>query len=160
MLWTKKVDELIDVVNYGDDGLRHYVWFDDLNVQQTAGDKRTNSYGELRAAGHSGSPQWDQVAVFLGDIADPEVSEFIKDFTMPAWPEGTQSSKDDELIPSEVWAFPLQVGIRSPQERNGTEVAAPAAKPTDQAGKTAEPASKNAEPAKTPAEPAKKEAVK
>ncbi len=132
MLWTKKVDELIDVVNFGDDGLRHYVWFDDLNVQQTAGDKRTTTYGDLKADGHSGSAQWDQVAVFLGDIEDPEVSDFILDFTTLAWPEGTQSSKDPELVPSEVWAFPLQVSIKSPQERNGT---APAVVPVKEAAK-------------------------
>ena len=116
ILWTRKVDELIDVVNIGDDGLRHYIWFDDLNVSQTK-DRRSKSFGELRANGHSGSPQWDQVAVFLEDVADPEVSDFIDDFHSPAWPEGTQSSKDEELVPSEVWSFPLQVSLKGPDER-------------------------------------------
>jgi hypothetical protein len=116
ILWTKKVDELIDVVNIGDDGLRHYIWFDDLNVSQSA-DRRSKTFGELRANGHSGSAQWDQVAVFLEDVADPEVSDFIRDFNSPAWPEGTQSSKDDELVPSEVWAFPLKVELKSPEDR-------------------------------------------
>ena len=30
--WTKKVDELIDVVNRGGDGQRHLIWLDDLNA--------------------------------------------------------------------------------------------------------------------------------
>ena len=32
--WTRKVDELIDVVNVGGDGEKYLVWFDDLQVDQ------------------------------------------------------------------------------------------------------------------------------
>jgi len=123
VLWTRKVDELIDVVNSGDEGVRHYIWFDDLSVTQKQ-DSRTNTYGDFKASGHSGSAKWDQVANFLEDLADPELTAFIHDFHSPDWPEGQQSTKDDTLIPSEVWAFPLSMTLKSPDERAASEKAA------------------------------------
>ncbi|MCC6406540.1 MAG: hypothetical protein IT453_05210 [Planctomycetes bacterium] len=113
--WTRKVDELIDVVNKGVQGDRHMVWFDDLIVQQTA-DARSKSYGSLRAGGHSGSERFDQIANFLEDI---EQSSFISDFLPPAPPEGTQQQTDKELQPAIVWSFPLQLNLKSPEERSG-----------------------------------------
>ena len=37
--WTRKVDELITVINAGGEGERHFVWLDDLTVQQTANER-------------------------------------------------------------------------------------------------------------------------
>ncbi|MCK6448828.1 MAG: hypothetical protein L6Q99_20730 [Planctomycetes bacterium] len=121
--WTRKVDELIDVVNQGIENDRHMVWFDDLIVQQTA-DTRTKSYGSLRAGGHSGSERFDQIANFLDDI---EHSSFLSDFNRPAPPEGSQQQTDEDLRPSVVWSFPLQLTLKSPEERSGK------AKPDDAA---------------------------
>ncbi len=115
--WTRKVDQLIDVIHAGGEGDRHYVWLDDLNVEQSR-DPRTNSFGRVKANGHSGSDNFAQVANFLEDL---EGSAFAFDFHAPAPPEGTQMAKDDELIPSAVWAFPLQLHLRSPEERKGSE---------------------------------------
>jgi Tfp pilus assembly protein PilN len=111
--WTRKVDELIDVVNRGGEGARHFVWMDDLTVDQRA-DPRRNSFGSLRAAGHSGSDNFAQVANFLEDL---ENSPFVQDFTPPAPPEGTQTLIDEELVPSVVWAFPLSLELKSPEDR-------------------------------------------
>ena len=111
--WTRKVDQLIDVIHSGGEGERHYVWLDDLNIEQRR-DPRSNSFGSFKANGHSGSDNFAQVANFLEDI---ETSAFVEDFYAPAPPEGTQKAKDEDLIPSEVWAFPLQLDLRSPEER-------------------------------------------
>jgi hypothetical protein len=113
--WTRKIDELIDIVNKGVQGDRHMVWFDDLVVQQTS-DPRTKSYGSLRAGGHSGSDNFAQVANFLEDV---ERSTFITDFMPPAPPEGSQQQTDKELQPAVVWGFPLQLNLKSPEERSG-----------------------------------------
>jgi hypothetical protein len=111
--WTRKVDELITVVNSGGEGQRHFVWLDDLNVQQTS-DPRARNAGSVKASGHSGSDNFAQVANFLEDL---ERSPFIEDFLPPAPPEGTQTLVDKDLIPSVVWAFPLSLDLKNPEER-------------------------------------------
>lgn len=112
--WTRKVDELITVINSGGEGERHFVWLDDLNVQQTTSARARNA-GSVKASGHSGSDNFAQVANFLEDL---EESAFIEDFYPPAPPEGTESQTDPELMPSVVWAFPLSVEIRPRDEKN------------------------------------------
>jgi hypothetical protein len=113
--WTEKVDQLIDQVNRGGDREKYLVWFDDLNVEQKES-KRNNSYGQFRAQGHSGSESFAHVANFLEDV---EHSEFCQDFRRPAPPEGSQSSVDESLMPSVVVNFPLQLDLKSPEERHG-----------------------------------------
>lgn len=111
--WTRKVDELVTVINSGGGGERHYVWLDDMNVVQNA-DVRNRSAGSLRAAGHSGSDDFAQVANFLEDL---ERSPFIEEFQQPAPPAGSQSSKDTELIPAVVWSFPLHIEMKTLEQR-------------------------------------------
>lgn len=125
--WTKKLDELVDVVNRGGDGQRHLVWFDDLQVAQSA-DARASSSGSLRANGHSGSDKFAQVANFLEDL---ESSPFESDFLPPAPPEGTQTLVDETLVPPVVWAFPMSLTLKSPEERAAK---APDDKPGDKSG--------------------------
>lgn len=111
--WTRKVDELVTVINSGGGGERHYVWLDDLNVVQNS-EVRNKSAGSVKANGHSGSDNFSQIANFLEDV---ERSPFIEEFLAPAPPAGTQSSKDEELIPAVVWSFPLSIEIKSLEQR-------------------------------------------
>lgn len=111
--WTRKVDELIDVVNVGGDGEKYLVWFDDLSVDQKE-NTRSKSYGNLKASGHSGSTSFAHVANFLDDV---ERSPFCEDFNRPAPPEGSQSSKDEGLMPSEIFNFPLEATLKAPEDR-------------------------------------------
>ena len=111
--WTRKVDELITIINSGGEGQRHFVWLDDLSVQQVA-DSRAKNAGSLKSSGHSGSDNFAQVANFLDDV---ENSSFIEDFRPPAPPEGTQTLVDEDLIPPVVWSFPLSLELKTPEER-------------------------------------------
>lgn len=111
--WTRKVDELIDVINVGGDGEKYLVWFDDLTVDQKEA-ARGKSFGSLKASGHSGSTSFAHVANFLDDV---QRSPFCEDFNKPAPPEGSQSSKDEGLMPPEVWNFPLEATLKAPEER-------------------------------------------
>lgn len=117
--WTRKLDELIDVANAGGDGSRHLVWLDDLNVTQ-ATDANSKNFGSVRAAGHSGSEKFAQVANFLEDL---ETSAFIDDFDRPAPPEGTQTLVDETLVPPVAWAFPLSLSLKGPEDRAKSEAA-------------------------------------
>jgi Tfp pilus assembly protein PilN len=149
--WTRKVDELVTVINSGGNGERHYVWLDDLNVTQIT-DPRAKTAGSVRAAGHSGSDNFDQIANFLEDV---ERSPFIEEFLPPAPPAGTQSNEDKELIPARVWSFPLQLNLKTPEERKAGQKAAET-KP-GAPGKKTPPAAGESAPAK-PNEATKPEA--
>jgi Tfp pilus assembly protein PilN len=111
--WTRKIDEIIDVVNVGGDGEKYLVWLDDLTVDQKES-ARSKSFGSLKASGHSGSTSFAHVANFLDDL---ERSPFCEDFNRPAPPEGSQSSKDEGLMPSEIFNFPLEATLKAPEER-------------------------------------------
>lgn len=117
--WTKKLDELIDVVNRGGNGQRHMVWFDDLSVAQSS-DPKAKTAGSFKATGHSGSDKFAQVANFLEDV---ENSSFISDFLPPSPPEGTQTMIDESLEPSVAWSFPLSLTLKSAEERLGKKPA-------------------------------------
>ena len=113
MSWTRKVDELIDVVNEGGSDEPYLVWFKDLSVTQSVNAAR-GDYGSLSASGHSGNVNFAHVANFLEDL---ETSPFIYDFSSPAPPEGSQSNRDKELVPAENWSFPLNLNLLSPEDR-------------------------------------------
>lgn len=129
--WTRKLDELVDVVNRGGDGQRHLIWLDDLQVAQT-NEAANKNFGSVRANGHSGSDKFAQVANFLEDL---EGSPFISDFQRPAPPEGTQTLIDETLMPPVAWSFPLSLSLKSPEERAALEDTAKGGK--DSAGKSA-----------------------
>jgi Tfp pilus assembly protein PilN len=111
--WARKIDELIDVINVGGDGEKYLVWLDDLSVDQKE-NARSKTFGALKASGHSGSPSFANVANFLDDL---ERSPFCEDFNKPSPPEGSQTAKDEGLMPADVWNFPLEAGLKAPEER-------------------------------------------
>lgn len=109
--WTRKLDELVTVVNNGSGGKRHFVWLDDCSVSQNV-DGRAKTAGTFKSSGHSGSDDFGQIANFLDDV---EHSPFITDFMPPSPPEGAQTVTDKELIPPVVWNFPLALTLKSPE---------------------------------------------
>jgi len=118
VLWTRKMDQLIDVVNAGND-VDHFVWFDDANAQtqRARSGRATKSYGSFEAIGHSGSDKWDRMANFLDDVVDKDLTSFIDDFDTLNRPQGRKNDSDDGLIPAVNWVFPLKLTLRSPDER-------------------------------------------
>jgi len=117
--WTRKLDEMVDLIDQGSEASRYLVWLGNLNVSQVA-DARRDAYGMFRAEGFSGSGNFANVANYLEDL---EESSFAKGFNSPAPPEGSQSKVDAELVPSEVWSFPVELSLKSPEERkaDGTQ---------------------------------------
>lgn len=116
ILWTEKLDQLVDIVESGSES-DHFIWFDDLTVRQEAAGRGSGSYGSFRASGHSGSAQFNQVANFMDDVVDSELTDFIVGFNSPKLPEGSKNAEEEDLIPSVNWSFPLSLSLRSPDER-------------------------------------------
>lgn len=118
VLWTKTLDELLDVVHAGREGIEHFVWFEDIDVKlESGGGSSRGGYGKLKAAGHSGSEDYDQVANFLEDIEDREISDLWRIFGKPQAPQARINDADEDLIPSVNWSFPLTIDVLSPDER-------------------------------------------
>lgn len=111
--WTEKLDQFVDVVNRGGDGEKYLVWFDDLNVVQRV-DTKAGTLGTLRADGYSGSASITHMANFLDDLAQ---SDFAKGFLPPKPPQGKLSDTDPERVPAEVWSFPLEFQIKTPEKK-------------------------------------------
>ncbi len=118
VLWTRKMDQLIDVVNAGND-VDHFVWFDDVSAQtqRPRGGRATKNYGSFEANGHSGSDKWDRMANFLDDVVDKDLTLFNDDFDTLNRPQGRKNDSDEDLIPAVNWVFPLKLTLRSPDER-------------------------------------------
>ncbi|MFT5289549.1 MAG: hypothetical protein ACI8QS_002290 [Planctomycetota bacterium] len=112
--WTREVDLLLDVINGNGETPDYLIWLDDLSVDMKE-NKRNDTFGSMSASGHSGSSEFDNVANFLDDI---EASRLSNDFGRPAPPEGSVSSEDLELVPSRRFSFPLEMNLRSPDERS------------------------------------------
>jgi len=132
--WARVLDELIDVVHAGREGVDHYIWLADVRVQQNApraGARRGSapqSYGTLACSGHSGSPEWNQVPAFLDDIGDRELTGLMGTFYSPAAPEGNLQDSEQGLIPAVNWSFPLNLELRAPAERSKVTAAVPEGK--------------------------------
>lgn len=112
--WTRKMDEMVDLIDRGSEASHYLIWLGNLNVTQMSDPKR-KQFGTFRADGYSGSGNFANLANFLQDL---EESTFASGFFPPAPPEGSQSKVDEELVPSEVWSFPVELALKSPKERN------------------------------------------
>ena len=112
--WTEEVDELIDVIHRGGTSDEKYlIWLDGLTVNNEI-NERKKTFGELSANGNSGSPKFSHVANFIDDV---QMSPLARDFDASSDPEGQQAIKDEELVPSEVWSFPFELTLKSPEAR-------------------------------------------
>lgn len=111
--WTEQLDYLVDLINRGGDGDKYLIWLDGLTAD-TKENTRAGAYGQIKASAHSGTANITHVANFLEDV---ETSPLGISFTAPASPEGTVATKDEGLMPSEIWNFPLEMGLKAPKDR-------------------------------------------
>lgn len=111
--WTKEVDNLVDLINRGGEGDKYLIWLDGLSVD-TKENERANTWGELKATAHSGTASITHVANFLEDV---EHSPLGLDFEPPVPPKGTAVTKDEGLMPAEIWNFPLEMSLKAPKDR-------------------------------------------
>lgn len=114
--WTEKVDQLVDVISAGGDD-DYLVWLTDLTITQSdgkSGGRNAKGAGNLTASGYSGSPDFGLVADFFEDLKE---SPFIGGFYAPERPEGELREGDPDLLPSEIFSFRLDLGIKDAEER-------------------------------------------
>lgn len=103
-VWSKFVDELVDVVNNNGDTERHLAWFESMGVRT---DQRT------RAATISlpGSVQGSEMAKVANLHQDIEGAPFFKDVASKT-PPGGKIDINKERVPAESFKFQLQLGMK------------------------------------------------
>ncbi len=106
ILWSRKLDELADIIHNKGDVKRHLVW---LNSIRTAGGRIPNSPASLVIHGWSGG-DYDRLSVFNGDIKKND--EYFQDFLGIDPPAGTAVPFDDEFVPNSAFDFTFAMDLK------------------------------------------------
>lgn len=115
--WSRKFDQLIDLVSQASDQGRYLIWFTDLAVTQTV-DGKTNG-GTVSVKGLSSGDDVGKVALFFGDL---KRHEFFQGFAAASEPEG----KVPEGANAGTVEFPLTLTLqgRDPKKLDPKKAAA------------------------------------
>jgi hypothetical protein len=112
ILWSKKLDEMADLIHNKGDTKRHMVW---LNSIRTQNGRFPTSPMELVIHGWSGGEPVHKLADFNADIKKSE--DFFPDFYSVDPPEGKSIAFDDDNVPSSAWEFSFGLDLKSPNWR-------------------------------------------
>jgi hypothetical protein len=104
VLWTLKLDQLIDIVNNDGDSERHMVWFRNLNV--SAGNDKVGP--KLSMKGSSQTDAFSRVANFIEDV---QKHEFFREFATISPPSGRVVS-DETKHPPQTVEFPFDLAMK------------------------------------------------
>lgn len=126
ILWSRKIDQFADIVNYGEDSGRYTIWFENLTVEQVP-DPKAGTGGKFKSKGLSGSANYANVANFFTDL---EKTDFFRDFQTINNPDGKLQERSKDLLPAQVWEFSLSLGLKPPPEtkKDAKKPTAPGAK--------------------------------
>lgn len=104
-LWSKKLDELADLIHNKGDTKRHLVWLAAIRTQQGRG----NSPCRLVFNGWSGG-DYSRLSGFNADIKKDET--FFQDFYGVDPPEGKETTIDDDAIPNKAFTFTFGLDLK------------------------------------------------
>ena len=106
VLWSKKIDELADIIHNKGDVKRHLVWLDSLRTQ---GGRTPGSPASLVIHGRSGG-DYDRLSMFNADIKKND--EFFQDFAAIDPPAGTAVNLDGDLVPTSAFDFTFGMDLK------------------------------------------------
>jgi Tfp pilus assembly protein PilN len=111
MLWSRKLDELSDIIHNKGDTKRHLVWLASVRTQQN---RIPASPVELVIKGWSGGEQSRKLSDFNSDIKH---SEFFEDCIAVDPPEGRRVNLDEDFVPNQGWEFSFGIDLKQPTWR-------------------------------------------
>jgi hypothetical protein len=112
VLWSRKLDELADIVHNKGDTKQYMVW---LNSVRTASPRRPDSGVSLSISGVSGGESYSKLSDFNRSIK--ENKEFFEDFLHADPPEGAKNAFADKKYPSIGWTFAFTLDLKQPNWR-------------------------------------------
>jgi Tfp pilus assembly protein PilN len=116
--WTRKLDELTNVVVDDADGERGLVWLTSLNIKEgTAGGARSkNAVGDLLDLDGYCFAETNELKHFNNFHEAVKNSKFFKsDFQRINNPAGQSITMGDKLVPSRAWTVKLALQMNPPQ---------------------------------------------
>ncbi|MCK5943586.1 MAG: hypothetical protein KAI24_16505 [Planctomycetes bacterium] len=99
-VWTRFMDDLLDVVNNSGRTERHLAWFDGIQVK---GDPKLGS--TIKMPGNVQGDESDRVANFHEDLAAAAFATELKTKSDPTW----QLELDESRIPAAYLRFPMEL---------------------------------------------------
>ena len=114
VLWSKKLDQLWDVVQNNGDTDRHLVWISSLNAKSPGkgtGKGQKQKAGIVKIAGNSATDQSKKLSNFHRDLVE---SVFFEDFYEINDPEGQVQYFKDNKEPKAAWRFSFDMKMTPP----------------------------------------------
>jgi Tfp pilus assembly protein PilN len=105
LLWSRKIDELCDIVQNKGDTKRHLVWLSQIRTTAPTG----TSPGGLYIKGLSGGAEIHRLSDFHLDLKN---SEFFEDFQTIDNPEGDVVNLNDDRVPKTAWNFDFNMELK------------------------------------------------
>lgn len=109
VLWSRKLDQLADLIHNKGQDTRHQVWLSDIRTQTSRG---KGSAGKLTISGWSGGEELARLSDFNRDLRQDE--EFFADFKAIDPPRGERVSFGDGRLPDSAWRFTTGLDLRAP----------------------------------------------
>jgi len=113
ILWSRKLDQLADLIHNKGQTDRHQVWLSDIRSQNS---RSAESGGVLTISGWSGGEELARLSDFNKDLRQDE--EFFADFRSIDPPRGERVEFGDERVPSLAWRFTTGFELRAPGWRD------------------------------------------
>lgn len=108
ILWSKKLDQLADIVDNGGSDADHQAWFKSLAVTAPRG----TDGGTISLNGMNGGAGLDRLSNF--NKALRETAEFFDDFSYLDPPRGQVQKYKDDLIPDAAWKYTWTLRLKQP----------------------------------------------
>ncbi len=106
ILWSKKLDELADIVHNKGDQKRHLVWLESI---RTMNGRTPASPVALQIRGWCGE-EYHKLSDFHRDLRSGE--DFFADCMGLDPPEGREVTFDDGFVPNEAWQFAFGIDLK------------------------------------------------
>jgi hypothetical protein len=122
LLLTKKLDQLFDIIDYGEKSDRHFVWLTDLKVSPPRGASRGKDKdgGTLDFKGYSATEALDKFSDFHKDLKE---SPFFDDFLGIDDPSGRVVTFKEDVAPKKAWDFQLTMNLKAAEDRQRGDAA-------------------------------------
>jgi Tfp pilus assembly protein PilN len=108
ILWSRKLDQLADLIHNKGDTDRHFVWLSDV---RSSASRRPDSGGLLKISGWSGGNELESLADFNEDVRDSG-EEYFDDFLALDPPRGDQVRFSDGRLPVLAWRFTMGMDLK------------------------------------------------